>query len=669
MTKTGRGGTSPSPHGRVWRVRFLSRRTSGIAVSLALLGAWVGSDPAMAQQGARLGEWRSHGGEAGATKYSPLDQISAENVEQLAIVWRWNSVDYARRDENPELRFNNTLLATPLMIGGRLFMSTNLGQAAALDPVTGETLWVYNALEDGAGRPRGGGTRGVGYWHDLARNDERIFVVSGEHLVALDARTGQPIGEFGRGGKVNLREGVPRIEEYRWNAAPLVCRDTVILGIAVRGGEYKEQAPGLVRGFDAVTGRLKWQFNPIPQSGEVGSDTWKNGSWEYSGQAQVWTVMSADEELGYAYLPTSTPSNDYYGGHRLGDNLFAESLVCVECETGRRVWHFQIVHHGLWDYDLPAAPVLADLTVDGRPIKAVVQVTKQGLAFVFDRVTGEPVWPIEERPVPQSDVPGEQASPTQPFPTKPPPFERQGVTIDDLIDFTPALRQEAMEIVSRYRYGPMYQPPSIREDGPGGTLGTIQLPGWVGGADWNGAAFDPETQILYIPSITAPIVVSLRKPDPDTSDFNYVRGEPRTVDGPRGLPLVKPPWGRITAIDLKKGELLWMVPNAPGPRDHLALQDLELPWLGNPGRPSPLLTRTLLFLGEGSPSMIVMPRHGGGRMFRAFDKQTGTVLWQTELPAGTSGAPMTYTADGKQHIVVAVSDLNHEGELIAFALP
>ena len=670
MTKTCRGcQTSPSRWGSVWSVRCLSRQSASLAVSLVLLGLWLGSDPATAQPRAPRGEWRSHGGEAGSTKYSPLRQITAENVGRLGIAWRWKSVDYALREENPELQFNNTLLATPLMIGGRLFMSTNLGQVAAIDPVTGETRWAYNALEDGAGRPRGGATRGVGYWHDPARNDERVFVVSGEHLVALDAKTGRPIREFGRGGKVNLREGIPGIEEYRWNAAPLVCRDTVILGITIRGGEYKEQAPGVVRGFDAVTGQLKWQFNPIPQAGEVGNDTWKNGSWEYSGQAQVWTVMSADEELGYAYLPTSTPSNDYYGGHRLGDNLFAESLVCVECETGRRVWHFQMAHHGLWDYDIPAAPVLADVTVDGRPTNAVVQVTKQGLAFVFDRATGKPVWPIEERAVPQSDVPGEQASPTQPFPTKPPPFERQGLTIDDLIDFTPTLRREAIEIVSRYRYGPMYTPPSVREDGPGGTLGTIQLPGWVGGADWNGAAFDPETQILYIPSITAPIVVSLRKPDPNTSDFNYVRGEPRTVDGPRGLPLVKPPWGRITAIDLNKGELLWMVPNAPGPRDHLALQGLALPWLGNPGRPSPLLTKTLLFLGEGSPSMVVMPRHGGGKGFRAFDKQTGAVLWQTELPAGVSGAPMTYMIDDKQYIVVAVSDLNHEGELIALALP
>ena len=633
---------------------------------------FAGLLPVAAQQGASGREWSAYGGDSGGTKYSSIDQISPENVQHLRIAWRWRSVDYELAGADPDLRFNNTLQATPLMVRGRLFMSTNLGQAAAIDPATGATLWTYRALDDDAGSPRGGSTRGVGYWSDTGRGDERLFVVSGEQLVALDAKTGDPLREFGGGGKVDLRRGIPRLEGYRWGGPPLVCRDTVIVGIAVSGrGMQKEQAPGYIRGYDAVTGELKWVFNPVPGPGEVGHETWEDNSWEYTGKSTVWTAMSADEELGYAYVPTSTPTQNWYGGHRPGDNLFAESLLCLECETGRRVWHYQLVHHGIWDYDIASPPILADITVAGRPIRAVAQVTKHAFTFVFDRVTGEPIWPIEERPVPQSDVPGEQTSPTQPFPTKPAPYDRQGITIDDLIDFTPELRAQAVEIFSRYRSGPLFTPGSIPDESPGGTLGTIQLPSYIGGANWNGAAYDPERQMLYVPSVTAPMLVWLRQPDPAVSNFRYVRGGGTNawIDGPKGLPLVKPPWGRITAIDLNTGEHVWMMPNGPGPRDHLALQDLALPWLGAPGRAAPLLTKTLLFLGDGSPSLVVIPPHGGGKMFRAYDKQTGRVLWQTELPAGTSGAPMTYLHEGKQYIVVAVSDHDHEGELVALALP
>ena len=624
---------------------------------------FAGLLPVAAQQGASGREWSAYGGDSGGTKYSSIDQISPENVQHLRIAWRWRSVDYELAGADPDLRFNNTLQATPLMVRGRLFMSTNLGQAAAIDPATGATLWTYRALDDDAGSPRGGSTRGVGYWSDTGRGDERLFVVSGEQLVALDAKTGDPLREFGGGGKVDLRRGIPRLEGYRWGGPPLVCRDTVIVGIAVSGrGMQKEQAPGYIRGYDAVTGELKWVFNPVPGPGEVGHETWEDNSWEYTGKSTVWTVMSADEELGYAYVPTSTPTQNWYGGHRPGDNLFAESLLCLECETGRRVWHYQLVHHGIWDYDIASPPILVDITVAGRPIRAVAQVTKHAFTFVFDRVTGEPIWPIEERPVPQSDVPGEQTSPTQPFPTKPAPYDRQGITIDDLIDFTPELRAQAVEIFSRYRSGPLFTPGSIPDESPGGTLGTIQLPSYIGGANWNGAAYDPERQMLYVPSVTAPMLVWLRQPDPAVSNFRYVRGGGTNawIDGPKGLPLVKPPWGRITAIDLNTGEHVWMMPNGPGPRDHLALQDLALPWLGAPGRAAPLLTKTLLFLGDGSPSLVVIPPHGGGKMFRAYDKQTGRVLWQTELPAGTSGAPMTYLHEGKQYIVVAVSDHDHD---------
>ena len=646
-------------------VRRLLRRSILWMVGLAVA---LPASPAFGQRGAQNGDWRSYGGDAGSTKYSSLDTIDETNVRNLEVVWRWESVDYQRQAENPNLRFNNVLLATPLKVGNALYTSTNLGQAAAIDPVTGETLWVYNSIAEGTAVERPRSTRGLAYWTD--GSDGRVILVSGEHLVALHAETGAPYGEFGEDGKVDLRRDMgPELEPFNWNAAPVVCGDVVIVGAAMSDNPSRqEMTPGYVRAYDVRSGQLRWRFSPVPQSGEVGNETWENGSWEYSGNANVWSLMSADEELGYVYLPVSTPTNDWYGGHRLGDNLFAESLVALQCATGERVWHFQMVHHGLWDYDNPAAPNLVDITVDGRPIRAVAQVTKQGFAFVFDRVTGEPVWPIEERAVLPSTVPGERASPTQPFPTWPAPFERQGIGVDDLIDFTPELRAEAIEILNGYVYGPMFTPPSVRSEDPDGTQGTVQLPGWVGGADWGGAAFDPETQILYVPSITAPIVAALVEPDPEVSNFDYIRGTPRSVAGPRGLPLVKPPWGRITAIDLNNGEHLWMVPNGDGPRDHEALRGLDLPKLGVPGRPAPLLTRTLLFIGEGSPNMLAMPRFGGGKMFRAYDKETGEVLWETELPAGTSGAPMTYMADGSQYIVVAVSDATHHAEFIAFGV-
>ena len=647
-------------------VRQLLRRS---ILWMGVLGLALPASSVFGQQGAQNGEWRSYGGDAGSTKYSSLDVIDETNVQDLEVVWRWQTVDYERQAEDPDVRFNSLLLATPLKVGDALFTSTNLGQAAAIDAVTGETLWVYNSVAEGTSAGRGRGTRGLAYWTD--GSDERLLTVSGEHLVALGTRTGELYPEFGENGKVDLRQDMgPRLQRYSWNAAPLVCGDVVVVGAAMSDSPTRQEAtPGYVRGYDVMTGELRWRFNPVPQPGEAGNETWEDGSWQYSGNANVWSLMSADEELGYVYLPVSTPTNDWYGGHRLGDNLFAESLVALECATGERVWHYQMIHHGLWDYDNPAAPNLVDITVDGRPIRAVVQVTKQGFTYVFDRVTGEPVWPIVELPVPPSLVPGERASPTQPFPTWPLPFERQGITANDLIDFTPELRAEAIEILGGYVFGPIFTPPSVRSEDPADTQGTIQLPGWVGGADWNGAAIDPETQILYVPSVTAPIVVSLVAPNPDASDFNYVRGAPRSVQGPRGLPLVKPPWGRITAIDLNSGEHLWMVPNGEGPRDHEALQGLDLPRLGAPGRPAPLLTKTLLFIGEGSPSMLAMPRLAGGNMFRAYDKDTGEVLWETELQAGTAGAPMTYMADGKQYIVVGIGEANRPAEFIALSLP
>jgi quinoprotein glucose dehydrogenase len=443
----------------------------------------------------------------------------------------------------------------------------------------------------------------------------------------------------------------------------------------------KDQPRGDVRAFDVRTGALRWQFHVIPQAGEFGVNTWENDSWKYSGQAPVWALFSADEELGYVYMPVTSPTSDMYGGHRLGDNLFGQSLVCVKADNGERVWHFQLTHHDLWDFDPPAAPILADIRVDGRPIKAVVQVSKQGFAYVFDRTTGKPVWPIEERPVPQSMTPGERTSPTQPFPTKPPAFDRQGSTVDNLIDFTPELRQEALAIAKEYVTGPLFTPPSIRGTGPSATKGTIQLPGSVGGADWQGAAFDPETGLLYVPSITTPFVADLLPGDPAKTNLRYTRGTREWIGGPRGLPLFKPPYGRITAIDLNRGEHRWMVANGDGPRNHPALKQLNLPPLGNPGRAAPLVTKTLLFVGAGSTAMANngarlppgMPPEispgWGGKSFKALDKATGATLWSMDLPAGTTGAPMTYMQSGKQYIVVAVGDAEHGAEWIALALP
>jgi quinoprotein glucose dehydrogenase len=653
-----------------------------------LAGAAVVSVTALvaAQQGARGGEWARYGADAGATKYSPLDQINRDNVSQLRIAWRRPAVDPSISSRVPEFTYSSNYRSTPLMVGGVLYSPNGIGLIEAFHPGTGKTLWVQEPFPDDPGQGlRGDSTRGVVYWS--SGNERRLYSIRGEYLIALDARTGKPATAFGDRGRVALRPGLgPRATGYAWTGVPQICRDVIIVGVGIGGSmsdrpTRMEAAPGVVQAFDVRTGKPRWQFNPIPRPGEVGSETWENDSWAYSGEANLWSLITADEDQGLAYLPMTAPTNDMYGGHRLGDNVFANTLVCVRCLTGERVWHYQIVHHDLWDYDLPTAPILADITVNGRRIRSVVQLTKQAFAFVFDRTNGKPVWPIEERPVPTSEAPGERTARTQPFPTKPPPFDRQGVTVDDLIDFTPQLRAEAVALLKYYRIGPVFTPPTIRGEGPDGIRGTIQLPGSVGGADWQSGAFDPETGMLYVQSITGPFTADIVKGDPKVSNLNYVSGTRAWTPGPQGLPLFKPPYGRITAIDLNKGEIVWMTPNGDGPRNHPLLKPLNLPPLGSPGRSSPLVTKTLVFLGEGSTVMAALGSRlrpemppslapgAGGNKLRAFNKATGAILWEMELPAGVTGAPMTYLFEGKQYLVMATGSRDGGGELVALSLP
>ena len=627
-----------------------------------------------------VGEWRAYGSDNASTKYIPLDQINKNNVKDLQIAWRWNSPDNALVESNPDL-WTMVNESTPLMIGGVIYTSTSLNLVAAINAVTGETIWVYDpkTYEDGTPANTGFVHRGVSYWEE--GGDKRVLLGTGDgYLIALNAETGEPIQEFGKNGRVDLTKGLRRPVNRRLYAVfspPMICRDVVVVGstvldsFAIGKPPQKLMPPGDVRGFDVRTGEQRWIFHTIPQDGEFGNETWKNDSWKTTGNTNVWTMMSADEELGYVYLPVSTPTNDYYGGHRLGDNLFADSLVCLNAETGERVWHFQILHHGLWDYDPPAAPNLIDITVDGKEIKAVAQVTKQAFCFVFDRETGEPVWPIEERPVPQSTVPGESSSPTQPFPTKPAPFDRQGLTHDDLIDFTPALRKQALSIIEDYDYGTLYTPPTEK--------GIIAMPGIIGGASWAGAAVDPDKGIIYIPSITFPTNTTINKAKDPKADYTHTGALAFGPKGPRGLPLMKPPYGRITAIDLNTGEHKWMQPVGDGPRDHPTLRHLDLPPLGWAQRNFPLLTQSLLFAasqaswdGTGnSPrgNAIEVSFEVQNPFLWAFDPDNGQLISRTELPSNAQGAPISYMANGKQFIVIPIGGANQPAELIALSLP
>ena len=652
----------------------------GVLLYIAAM-VWSATVEVEAQTGAVNGEWRSYGGDLGNTKYSPLDQINETNFDDLRLAWRWQSPDGALdletiRQEVPRLHFR-MFQATPLMVDGVLYLSTALHQVAAIDAATGGTLWVHDPGVYLRVRPTHFyNSRGVAYWTD--GDDARIFFGTSEgYLLALDASTGKPVLTFGDNGRVDLMEGIPRAVRGETNhngrnllgvaSPPIVAHDIVVTPTVISDGTIRKEAPpGWLKGIDARTGDTRWMFRTVPQADDFGADTWLDESWRYSGNANVWTILSVDDELGYIYLPTGTPTDDYYGGHRPGDNLFAESLVALDIETGQRTWHFQAVHHGVWDYDFPAAPNLVNITVSGRPVQAVAQVSKQGFTYVFDRVTGEPVWPIEERPVAtDTDLDGERLSPTQPFPTKPPPFEYQGVSIDDLVDFTPEIREMAVEAVKNFRLGPLFAPPMLSVGG--GLQGTIQRP-WVGGgANWSGAAVDPDTGILYVPSINRFTVMKYYTPDPD--DGGTVRYTSRGLAAgiqpqmPQGLPLLKPPYSRMTAIDLNEGEHAWMQPNGDGNRyrNHPMLRALDLPPLGGDGTGGPVVTKTLLV------SALLAGGSDDGPRLVARDKATGEIIGSVDLPAGAIGTPMTYMHEGKQYIALTIG--GDVPELVGLALP
>ena len=674
------------------------------------------------QPSTKNGELPYYTADLKGTKYSPLDQINASNFKDLEVAWRFKTDNLGTR---PEYK----LEGTPLMVKGILYATGGTRRAVvALRAETGELLWTHSEFEGAraVAAPRQLSGRGLSYWTD-GRDERILYVTPGYRLVALDARTGNRISGFGKEGIVDLKVGVvygtgQQIDletgDAGLHSTPTVVKDVAIVGMSMKESmtvKTHNNAKGQVRAFDVRTGKQLWSFNTIPRPGEFGNDTWLNNSWATNGNAGVWTQITVDEELGLVYLPVESPTSDFYGGHRPGNNLFGESLVCVDLKTGQRKWHFQIVHHPIWDYDLSSAPILADINVNGRAIKAVALPSKEAFLYVFDRVSGQPVWPIDERPVPKGEVPGEWYSPTQPFPTRPPAYARQAVTVDDLIDFTPALRAQALQNVENLKMGPMFNPPAVSKRG--GVLAALTLGTTGGGTNWPGAAYDPETHTVYAQAANSQIVpIGLIEPPAGFSDIKYVLGtdgQPfRVSEGPgfgsaadfpqqprtprpaagaapaapapaapqaegggvrtnvQGLPLVKPPYGVLSAINLDKGELMWQVPHGDTPdavRNHPALKGLNIPRTGQGGSVGLMVTRTLVILGD--PQVTTTPQHPRGAMLRAYDKATGKEVGAVLMPAPQSGSPMTYSVNGKQYIVVAVSGGAYSGEYIAYSLP
>jgi quinoprotein glucose dehydrogenase len=693
---------------------------------------YVGGTPApggqwAAQPSTKNGEWPHYTADIKGNRYSPLDQINASNFNKLEVAWRYKTDNLGPR---PEYK----LEGTPLMVKGVLYTTGGTRRSVlALDAKTGETIWTHSLREGkrAAVSPRQLSGRGVSYWTD-GRGDERVvYVTTGYRLVELNAKTGALVNSFGTNGILDLKVGAVKGKgeqidletgEIGVHSTPAIAKDVVIIGSAMREGatvSTHNNTKGLVRAFDVRTGKLLWTFHTIPRPGEFGNDTWEQESWATNGNAGVWTQISIDEDLGLVYLPVETPTSDFYGGHRPGNNLYGESLVCVDLRTGQRKWFFQFVHHPLWNFDNSSAPLILDITVGGRPIKAVAVPSKQAFLYVFDRVTGQPVWPIEEKPVPQSDVPGEKTSKTQPFPSKPPAYGRNYLKMpDDVIDFTPELRAQGLDVLKRYKVGDSpFTPPML-----GNVNGILGAVGAGTATNWPGSAADPETHVVYAQAGNTPSARSLVEPPPGFSDIRYVSGlggqQFREVLGPgdccaadapprptapaaptpaatstgsgqagaaanppatggggltvQGLPIVKPPYGILSAINLDRGELMWQVAHGDTPdniRNHPALKGLNLPKTGQAGTSGVglMVTKTLVVMGD--PQVTTTPEHPRGAMLRAYDKQTGKEVGAIWMPAPQSGSPMTYMVDGKQYIVVAVSGGNYSGEYIAFALP
>ena len=675
---------------------------------LSVMSAFLLPSVALCQLGAPGGEWPTYGGDLGHTRYSALDQIDSSNFSELEVAWTFDAANFG---PSPEYRYQST----PLMINGRVFTTAGSRRAVvSLDAKTGEILWMHSLDEGERGEyaPRQLSGRGLAYWVSEDGSEERvIYVTPGYRMMALDAVTGNPVASFGDNGIVDLKQDADQqidliTGEIGLHSTPIVAKDVVIVGAAHRTGgnpKSRENVKGYVRGFNVHTGERLWIFHTIPLPGEYGNESWLNESSAYTGNTGVWAQISVDLDLETVYLPVEAATGDYYGAYRPGDNLFSESLVAVDLNTGERKWHYQLVHHGIWDHDIPCAPILADVVIDGQLRKIVAQPTKQAFLYVFDRVSGEPIWPIEERGVELGDVPGEWYSPTQPHPTKPPPYDRQGVSEEDLINFTPELRAKGIEVASWHKMGPIFTPPVVSSiDGP---LGTLMAPATGGGTNWPGGAYDPENNMVYVVSNSSVTSLAVVPPYPGQSDMAYIQGSalsgPRTSGGagssagggrtefdaaqrarptssrgtpPRNLlvdrlPLLKPPYGRLTAIDLRQGEIAWQVPHGQTPdriANHPALAGLDIPRTGQGASVGTLVTKTLVIAGEAE---LTSDENGTRRaMLRAYDKSSGVEVGAVELPAPQTGSPMTYMIDEEQYIVIAVSGSGVSGRLVAFKL-
>ncbi len=642
----------------------MTRSTRRIGAALVGVGVVAGIVVSTGGQSQSI-EWPVYGGQTTASKYSPAADLTPANVGRLGIAWQW------QHGERPLTEYGTTPFRfenQPLMVGGVLYVTTPYNNAAALDAETGKELWRFDsgAVKLGAIPGTGFKHRAPALWRDAqAGNALRVLLNTRSELYSLDARTGQPVTTFGRNGVVSLVDAYPRpisdIRHVNHGASPpVVYRDIVIVGSAVPDRyQMVTEPPGIVQGFDARTGKRLWVWNTIPQSPtDYGADTWEEASWRFNGHANVWGPMVVDDTRGLVYFGTSTPGNDYYGARRPGKNEPAESIVCLDATTGERKWSFQMVHHGLWDFDNPAAPNLVTITVDGQRIDAVAQVTKQAFTYVFDRVTGTPVWPIVERPVPtDSDVPREKVWPTQPFPSKPPPFARQGVSLDDANDLTPQIKALAEAELKKYRLGPLFTPPTLR--------GTLQLPGNEGGANWGGAMWDAQTARLYVRSKDVPRNTRVVASDGTDKYIDHGYSGHLPFDNPSSalgpIPLIKPPYAHLTAIDLNKGEILWQVPVGEGGRairSHPLLEGVKLPErLGSPTNGGGIVTAGgLIFIG------------GGDSYLYAFDKTNGRELWRGALPYANGENVMTYRSPAGRQFVLVSTGASTDASLVAFAI-